>query len=47
MLGLDFLNESSGLVKSNQDNNFNVNKLTKFDGIIVVRSSSSDNDLAN
>ena len=46
-LGLDFYNESNNLVKNNQDNNFNDNKLTNLDSITVNRNPSVDNELAN
>ena len=34
-LGLDFYDESNNLVKNNQDNDFNDNKLTNIDSITV------------
>ena len=37
--------ESNELVKNNQDNNFNGNKLTIIDSITVNRKPSSDNEL--
>ena len=46
-VGLDFYNESSDLVKNNQDNNLNDNKLTNLDSITVIRKPSSDNELAS
>ena len=39
--------ESNDLVKINQDNNFNDNRLTNLDIITVARNPSSDNELAN
>ena len=45
-VGLDFYNESSDLVKNNQDNDLNDNKLTNLDSISVNREPNSDNDLA-
>ncbi len=44
-LGIDFYNESSDLVKNNQDNNLNDNKLTNLDSITVNRNPTSDNEL--
>ena len=46
-VGLDFFDESSDLVKNNQDNDFNDNKLTNLDSLTVNRDPSSDNELAN
>ena len=46
-LGTDFYDESSDLVKNNQDNDLNVNKLTNFDSVIVNRNPTSDNELSN
>ena len=46
-VGLDFYDESSELVKNNQDNNFNDNNLTNLYSITVNRNPSSDNELAN
>ena len=46
-LGIDFYDESSDLVKNNQDNNFNDNKLTNLDSIAVNRNPNSDNELSN
>ena len=46
-LGIDFYNESNDLVKNNQDNNLNDNKLTNIDSIQVNRNPSLDNELAN
>ena len=42
-LGIDFYDESSDLVKNNQDNDLNDNKLTNIDSITVNRNPSSDN----
>ena len=44
---IDFYDESSDLVKNNQDNDLNYNKLTNIDSLTVNRSPSSDNELAN
>ena len=46
-LGIDFYNESSDLVKNNQDNNFNDNKLTNLDSIQVNRNPTLDDELSN
>ena len=46
-VGLDFYNESNDLVKNNQDNDLNDNKLTNFDSVSVNRNPSSDNASAN
>ena len=46
-LGLDFYDESNDLVKNNQDNDLNDNKLTNIDSITDNRNPSLDNELAN
>ena len=46
-VGLDFYDESGDLVKNNQDNDFNDNKLTNLDSIKVNRDPTSDNELVN
>ena len=46
-LGIDFYNESTDLVKNNQDNDFNDKKLTNIDSITVNRNPSSDDELTN
>ena len=46
-IGLDFYNESNDLVKNNQDNDLNNNKLTNVDSIIVNRNPFLDNELSN
>ena len=46
-LGINFSDESSGLVKKNQDNDLNDTKLTNLDSITVSRNPSSDNDVSN
>ena len=46
-LGLDFYDESSDLVKNNEDNDLNDNKLRKLHSITVNRNPSSDNEVAN
>ena len=45
-LGIDFYDESSDLVKNNQDNDLNDNKLTNIDSITVNRNPTSDNELS-
>ena len=46
-VGLDFYDESSDLVKNNQDNDLNDNKLTNINSITVNRNPTSDNELSN
>ena len=46
-LGLYFYDESSDLVKNNQDNDLNDKKLTNIESIRVNRNPSLDNELAN
>ena len=46
-LGIDFYDESSDLVKNNQDNNLNDKKLTNLDSVQVNRNPTSDNELSN
>ena len=46
-LGIDFYNESSNLVKNNQDNDFNDNKLTNLDSIIINRIPTLDTEVPN
>ena len=46
-LGNDFYNESNDLVKNNQDNDLNDNKLTNIDSIKVYRNPNSNNELVN
>ena len=43
----NFYDESSDLVKNNQDNDFNDNKLKNFDSITVNRNPTLDNELTN
>ena len=45
-LGIDFYDDSSDLVKINQDNNLNDNKLTNFYSITVDRNPTSGNELS-
>ena len=44
-VGLDFFDESSDLVKNNQDNDLNDNKSPNIDSITVNRNPTSDNEL--
>ena len=46
-VGLDFYNESSDLVKNNQDKDFNDNKLTNIDSITINRNPNLDNESAS
>ena len=46
-LGIEFYDESSDLVKNNQDNDLNDRKLTNLDSITINRNPTSDNELAN
>ena len=46
-VGLDFYDQSSDLVKNNQDSDFNDNKIINLDSITVYRKFSSDNEVAN
>ena len=46
-LGIDFYNESSDLVKNNQDNDLNDNKLTNLDSITINRNPTLDNEVSN
>ena len=46
-VALSFYNEEVDLVKNNQDNDLNDNKLTNIDSITVNRNPSSDNELVN
>ena len=46
-LGLSFYNEEVDLVKNNQDNNFNDNKLMNIDSITVNRNPTSDDEVPN
>ena len=46
-LGLDFYNESSDLVKNNQDNDFNDNKLTNINSITINNNPTDDNHVCN
>ena len=46
-LGIDFYNESCDLVKNNQDNDFNDNKLTNINSITINNNPSVDNEVSN
>ena len=46
-LGLDFFNESSDIVKNNQDSDLNDNKLINKDSIKNNRNPFSDNEASN
>ena len=46
-LGIDFYNESNILVKNNQDNDFNDNKLTNIDSITINNNPTDSNHVSN
>ena len=46
-VALDFYDESSYLVKNNQDNDFNENKLVNIDSVVVNRKPINDNEVSN
>ena len=46
-LGIDFYNESSDLVKNNQDNDFNDNKLTNISSITINNNPTDNNHVCN
>ena len=46
-VGLDFYNESSDLVKNNQDNDLNDNKLTNINSITINNNPTDDNHVSN
>ena len=46
-VGLQFYDESTDLVKTNQDKYLNVNKITNINSITVNRNLSSDNEVSN
>ena len=46
-LGIDFYNESNDLVKNNQDNNFNNNKLTNINSITINTNPTDNNHISN
>ena len=45
-LGMDFFDESSNLIRNNQDNDYNDKKPTKKDSTIIDRNPTSDNEIA-
>ena len=46
-LGIDFYDESNNLVKNNQDNDFNDNKLTNINSIVINCNPTDDNHVSN
>ena len=46
-LGIDFYNESNDLVKNNQDNDFNDNKLTNTNSITINTTPTDNNHITN
>ena len=46
-LGIDFYDESSDLVKNNQDNDLNDNKLTNINSIKINNNPTDDKDVSN
>ena len=46
-VGLSFYNEEADLVKNNQDNDLNDNKIINLGSITINRDPTSDNELAN
>ena len=46
-LGIDFYNESNNLVKNNQNNDINDNKLTKVNSITFNNNPTDDNHVSN
>ena len=46
-LGIDFYDESSDLVKDNQDNNFIDNKLTNINSITINNNPTDNNHVSN
>ena len=46
-VGLDFYNESNDLVKNNQDNDFNDNKLININSITINNNPTDDNHVTN
>ena len=46
-LGIDFYDESNDLVKNNQDTDFNDNKLTNINSIIINNNPTNDNHVSN
>ena len=46
-LGIDFYDESNNLVKNNQDNDFNDNKLTNINSITINNNPTDDDHVSN
>ena len=46
-VGLSFYNEEVDLVKNNQDNNFNNNKITNINSITINNNPTDDNHVSN
>ena len=46
-VGLSFYNEEADLVKNNQDNDFNNNKITNIDSITINNNPTDDNHVSN
>ena len=46
-LGIDLYDESNDLIKNNQDNDFNENKLIIKDSITINRNPTADNEVSN
>ena len=46
-VGLDFYDESNDLVKDNQDNDLNDNKLPNINSVTINRNPTSDDELSN
>ena len=46
-LGIDFYNESSDIVKNNQDNDLNDNKLTNINSITINNNPTDNNHVSN
>ena len=46
-LGIDFYDESSDIVKNNQDNDLNDNKLTNINSITIKNNPTDDNHVSN
>ena len=46
-LGIDFYDESSDIVKNNQDNDFNDNKLTNVNSIMINNNPTDNNHVSN
>ena len=46
-LGIDFYNESSDIVKTNQENDLNDNRLTNINSITINNNPTDDNHISN